>query len=109
MLGDEQWAQGCRLLDEGNGDEAVAVWREALRLNADHADARYNIGVVLSQTGHVDAAMTEWRETVRRCPHFWQANENLGYVFLKRAYDEEQTPGLASGARCLQAGTGSPS
>lgn len=85
MLGDEQWAQGCRLLDEGYSDEAVAVWREALRLNPNHADARYNIGVVLSQTGHTDDAMAEWRETVRRNPNFWQAHENLGYVFLKRA------------------------
>ncbi len=90
MLGDEQWAQGCSLLDAGCGDEAVAAWREALRLNADHADARYNVGVVLSQTGHVEAALTEWQETVRRHPDFWQAHENLGYVFLKRAYKKNR-------------------
>ena len=84
ILGDKQWEQGCTFNDAGQRVEAIAAWREALRLNPDHENAHLNIGLALFDSGQMEAAIAELREIVRRHADSWQAHDALGYFFWKR-------------------------
>jgi serine/threonine-protein kinase len=63
-------------------DEAIAEFREALRINKDDAGAHNNLGVALKAKGRLDEAITEFREAVRINKDYADAHNNLG-VALK--------------------------
>ena len=45
----------------GKLDEAIAEYREAIRLKPDYADAHYNLGIALATRGKLDEAIAEYR------------------------------------------------
>jgi tetratricopeptide (TPR) repeat protein/cytochrome c551/c552 len=65
-------------LDAGELDDAIAEYRESLRLNRDSAPTHYNLGYALSARGRRDEAVTEFEEALRIDPEYAQAHNNLG-------------------------------
>ena len=49
----------------GRGDEALAEFREAIRLKPDDAAAHYSLGNLLRDQGKLDEAVASYREAVR--------------------------------------------
>lgn len=62
----EQWRKayekGRAACGRGDLNEALAAFEEAVRLNADAVEARYDMGVVLFQQGAYDLALAHFRE-----------------------------------------------
>src|SRR3954468_5665420 len=65
-------------LDAGQLDEAIAEFRESLRLNRDSAPTQYNLGFALSARGRRDEAIAAFEEALRIDPDYAQAHNNLG-------------------------------
>ncbi len=105
-------ARGTALFEQSKWDEAIAEYREALRLKPDDAVAHRNLGAALYGKGDLDGAIAEYREALRLQPNYAQAHANLG-VALKAKSDRggavaektgtspapEGTPGYFSNAR----------
>jgi tetratricopeptide (TPR) repeat protein len=81
--------EGNDLYNAGKIEEAVAKWREAIRLNPDYAEAPYNLGVVLYEQGKIDQAITEFREAIRLKPDYAEALENLAITLDKQGKRKE--------------------
>jgi tetratricopeptide (TPR) repeat protein len=64
-------------------DEAVAHFKEALRLKPDLAEAHTNLGNALQRMGRLKEAVAEYRESVRLKPDVAEAHNNLGNVLPK--------------------------
>ena len=65
-------------LDAGLFDEAIAQYRQSLRLNGESAPTHYNLGFALSARGRRDEAIAEFQEALRIDPDYAQAHNNLG-------------------------------
>ena len=65
-------------LDAGQLDEAIAEFRESLRLNRESAPTHYNLGFALSARGRRDEAIAAFQEALRIDPDYAQAHNNLG-------------------------------
>jgi tetratricopeptide (TPR) repeat protein len=72
--------RGIELAREDHWDEAVASFREAVRLRPDYTDAFNNLGNVLYFQGKLDEAVAAYREAVRLSPNHAGALSNLGEV-----------------------------
>jgi Flp pilus assembly protein TadD len=75
---------GKALSDRGQFDEAIAEYREALRIKSDYGAAHANIASALEEKGRLDEAIEELREATRLEPsdatwHFYLGND-LGKV-----------------------------
>jgi tetratricopeptide (TPR) repeat protein len=68
---------------QGKLAEAEAEYREAIRLQPNHAPAHYNLGVVLGRQGKLAEAERLFREALRLQPDLAGAHRNLG-VALER-------------------------
>jgi tetratricopeptide (TPR) repeat protein len=65
-------------LDAGELEDAIAEYRESLRLNRESAPTHYNLGYALSARGRRDEAIAEFEEALRIDPEYAQAHNNLG-------------------------------
>jgi protein O-mannosyl-transferase len=66
----------------GRLDDAIAEFREALRLNPGFSKAHYNLGNAWSQMpGRLNDAAAEYQAALRASPNFAEAHNNLGNVF----------------------------
>jgi tetratricopeptide (TPR) repeat protein len=67
----------------GKLNEAIAHYREALRLEPGYADAHYNLGVTLGKIpGRTDEAMAEYEAALRLDPDTYKAHNNLGLALF---------------------------
>jgi Flp pilus assembly protein TadD len=64
--------------EAGRVDEAIAEYRESLRLDATSAQAQYNLGIALSVRGRRDEAIAAFEAALRINPDYAQAHNNLG-------------------------------
>jgi tetratricopeptide (TPR) repeat protein len=67
------------LLRQGQMDEAIQQYREALRLSPT-AQIHNSLGYALGRTGHFEEAASELREAIRLDPTSAAAHDNLGNV-----------------------------
>ena len=65
-------------LDAGLLDDAIAQYRQSLRLNRESAPTHYNLGFALSSRGRREEAIAEFQEALRIDPEYAQAHNNLG-------------------------------
>jgi Tfp pilus assembly protein PilF len=65
----------------GKTAEAIASYRQALRLNPEAADTHNYFGTMLVGEGQADEATACFREAVRLNPRFGEAHANLGAVY----------------------------
>jgi tetratricopeptide (TPR) repeat protein len=68
-------------VEQGRLDEAVAHFEEAIRLDADHADAHFNLGAAYYQQGKLDEAIAALQAAVELEPDDAQAYRNLGTIY----------------------------
>jgi tetratricopeptide (TPR) repeat protein len=68
---------GYALFQEGRVPEAIARYREALRLEPDFAEARYNLGTALLQSNQVAPAIAEYEAALRLRPASAGVENNL--------------------------------
>jgi len=81
--------RGNTLHSQGKVDEAIAEYREALRIDPNHRDARYNFGIALYDQGTLDEAIAEYRENLRINPKDSIGHYNLGIALYDQgALDE---------------------
>jgi tetratricopeptide (TPR) repeat protein len=80
---------GTVLESEGQIDEAIGHYEEALRLKPDHAEAHNNLGNTLHKKGRTDAAIHEYRDAIRLKPDYAVAYGNLGTTLGARGRHDE--------------------
>ena len=71
-------------LDEQRFDDAIAEFRESLRLNRESAPTHYNLAFALSVRGKREDAIAELEEAIRIDPDYAQAHNNLGAMLQVR-------------------------
>ena len=72
-LADFCWSQG-------QVNEALALYREAIQMRPGFEGAHLNLGAVLNQTGHVAEAIDEFKQAVQSKPDDPSAYNDLGAV-----------------------------
>jgi tetratricopeptide (TPR) repeat protein len=71
---------GSVLHERGQSDEAIAHFREAVRLKPDFSTAYYNLGGVLRERGRPDEAMAEFAKAIEIQPDYSAAHYYLGEI-----------------------------
>jgi tetratricopeptide (TPR) repeat protein len=80
---------GATLSHLGRKEEAIAEYREVLRLKPDFAGAHLNLGATLCDQGKFDEGVAEYREALRLKPDLAEAHYNLGrHLRDKGKFDE---------------------
>src|SRR5262249_25567104 len=69
---------GCAHLREHRLDEAMAEFREALRLRPTYAEAHSNMGMALELSGNSAGAIAQYEAALQLSPRFATAHFNLG-------------------------------
>jgi VWFA-related protein len=80
----ELLARGVKLTQDGKSGEAVALLRDAVRLDPDMAAARFHLANALRNTGDPDGAESELREAAKLAPDSGVVYNLLGIVLSKR-------------------------
>ena len=75
---------GLALAEQGDLEEAVGHFSEALRINPDHVLANYNLGTALVQQGNLKEAIVHFSEALRIQPEYADAHCNLGLALAKQ-------------------------
>ncbi len=80
---------GNVLSKQGQTEEAIRQYQEALRLKPDYADAHNNLGAVLGKQGQRDEAINQFREAIRLRPDHADAHNNLGVALGQKGRIDE--------------------
>ena len=71
---------GTLSYEEGNFEDAIALFRHAVTLHPDHMLSHFNLGSTLEETGHDDQARRHLRRAVQLDPEHADAQYNLAFV-----------------------------
>jgi tetratricopeptide (TPR) repeat protein len=74
--------RGTDSLAKGKLDEAVAQFKEAVKLNPEDEDAHYNLALAFARKENRDAAKKEYLEALRIYPDYAEAHNNLGNLLV---------------------------
>ena len=80
-------------------DDAIAEFREAVRLRPDVADAHADLGLALSTRGQEDAAIAEYAEALRLNPALAEVHNNLGFALVQRGRSADALRHFADAVR----------
>ena len=80
---------GIALEAQGKLEEAIAQYRDALRLKGDYVDAHTNLGNALAAQGKLDEAIAHLREAIRLRPRDAGAHRNLGNALVAQGKLED--------------------
>jgi tetratricopeptide (TPR) repeat protein len=80
---------GNALLNKGRLPEAIAAYREAIRLKKDFLWAHHNLGLALATNGQVEEAIKAYREAIRLNKDFAVAHDSLGNVLRVKGQVDE--------------------
>jgi spermidine synthase/tetratricopeptide (TPR) repeat protein len=80
---------GTALAAKGDGEGAIASYREAIRLNPDSAEARSQLATLLLETGQYDDALHEFRAALRLMPESVEVRNNLGVALASQGKLDE--------------------
>jgi protein O-GlcNAc transferase len=69
--------------------EAIAIYRQVLEQQPDHAEALYMFGSLAAQSGRSDAGIEFFRRAIRIRPDFAEAHNELGIALAKNKQIEE--------------------
>jgi tetratricopeptide (TPR) repeat protein len=74
----------------GRQNEAIAQYKEALRLDPDYAEAHNNLGCILEKMpGRLDEAVVQYEEALRLKPDYAETHYNLGNAMGSLGRTEE--------------------
>ena len=74
---------GCIQFNKDRVEEAIAHFRESLRINPRYAEAHTNLGIALDRMNRTPEAVDHFREALRILPRNMQAMNNLGSALVK--------------------------
>jgi tetratricopeptide (TPR) repeat protein len=80
---------GGTLNELGRLEEAESIYRKAISLEPDFAEAHNNLGSVLRNQGDLEAAIDSYKKTLKINPDFDAATVNLGEVYFKNGQYEK--------------------
>jgi len=80
---------GDILFRQGRIDEAIAEFREAVRIMPDFVDGRCNLAYLLALRERKEEAIDQYREVLRERPDFSIAHNNLGDLLLQKGETDE--------------------
>ena len=80
---------GAALAARGRSAEAIAEFREAVRLSPDHGDARYYLATILLESGQYADAADQFRAVLRLMPNSVKAYNNLGVALASQGKLDE--------------------
>ena len=75
---------GVALGDQGQIDEAIRQFHEALRLAPDHADFHFNLGIALAQQGKLAEAIQHFEQALQLRPDFPDTHYTLGLLLAQQ-------------------------
>ncbi len=81
---DRDFASGIDYHNAGRIDEAIASYREALRIRPDFAEAHDNLGKALKERGRLDDAIASYREALRIQPDHAGAHYRMGNALYEQ-------------------------
>jgi tetratricopeptide (TPR) repeat protein len=70
--------RGIELAEQAQYEDAVAQFREVIRLQPDNPAAHFDVAVTLIRLGKLDEAIPECREAIRIQPNYAEAHAQLG-------------------------------
>ncbi len=76
----------------GRPDEAIAHFKDALRLKPEYDEALNNLGHALEIQGRTEEAIARYREALRVSPDFFEAQYSLGLLLQKLGRPEALEP-----------------
>jgi len=82
-------ALGDVLQKNGQIDEAIRQFQEAIRLKPDDTDVLYNLGNAFLKKDQVDEAIRQYKEIIRLKPGDTDAHNNLGNALLRQGQTDE--------------------
>jgi len=80
---------GVEWLQRGRMGEAMAEYREAVRINPNDADAYVNMGTAYFQAGRLDESIANYRRGVEINDNYAMAHDNLGAALLQKGQVDE--------------------
>ena len=83
----------------GRFDDAIARYRESLRLDPTVANTHYNLGLAFMHSGRLAEAVAPFEEAVRILPYYFYAHQNLGVVLTKLGRPQEALAHFAEALR----------
>jgi tetratricopeptide (TPR) repeat protein len=69
------------LSQEGKLDDAIKEYKEGLRINPNHAEAHYKLGLAFMAQGRLDESLKEYKECLVVDPNHADAHNKLGLVY----------------------------
>lgn len=79
--GEAQHALGLAYLKLDRRDEAIAAFKEAIRLRPNFADPHYDLGRAYYESGEFDTAAVSFEEAIRLNPEFFDALIAVGKTY----------------------------
>ncbi|MBC8137874.1 MAG: tetratricopeptide repeat protein [Fibrella sp.] len=86
---------GIAFAERGRLPEAIATFREAIRLRPEEAESHYHLGVALADTGDLRGAVPAFREATRLNPALTEAWYRLGTTLGKTGPTDEAIAALS--------------
>jgi hypothetical protein len=80
---------GCFLAGQGRLDEAVAHYREAVRIMPTYLQAQFNLGMTLGKLGRYDEAVRPLQEVLKIIPNSAEARSSLGLALARGGHVDE--------------------
>jgi len=80
---------GYALMSQGNIQEAIRHYTEALQIAPSYVIAHNNLGDALARQGKVEEAVGHYTEALRLNPHYAEAHNNLGNALMDEGKVEE--------------------
>jgi tetratricopeptide (TPR) repeat protein len=74
---------------QGHDDEAIAAFREAIRLQPGYADAYYSLGLIYTKQGQNDQALEVYRQALRLNPNLPSAYYGLWGLYKLKGHASE--------------------
>jgi protein O-mannosyl-transferase len=92
---------GVALEEDGRKEEALAQYREALRINPKRGQVNNNIANLLAASGRHDEALMHYQEALRAKPNAPLPHLNVGTLLIDMGRDDEGMRHYAEAARLL--------
>ena len=80
------------LVEKGELEAGIAMWKNALKLDPRDAKANSNLGEALWRNGSRDEGMEHFRKALEANPDFADAHNNLGVALLQQGKFDEAIP-----------------
>ncbi len=83
------YTTGCRYLEKGQWDKAIAEYNEAIKLHPKYVEAYFNRGNAYDEKGQYKQAIYDFTKAIEINPRFAEAYNNRALSsYFKREYDK---------------------